>query len=237
MGKEYGIKTIKCTGCGQVVTKRLKPGRRYCSADCFRKSKRPQRKTGKIILCNNCSKSCYQIKARLEKSKNQFCSLKCANEFQGRNKIIYNCKTCNKQFKWSKSRITQANPKYCSIECRNNDKEHIALTSLKGNLSQLNKKGLNRLEKAGNDILNELRVEYKTQVPMFNKFIVDVLIEDKKLVIQWDGEYWHTKEKRKRLDQSQDAYLKKCGYKVLRITDRQIKENINRVYDYIRTAI
>jgi very-short-patch-repair endonuclease len=57
------------------------------------------------------------------------------------------------------------------------------------------------------------------------------------LVIQWDGIYWHTKPKRKRLDESQDAYLKKCGYRVLRITDLQIKEDINLVYDNIRKAI
>jgi len=31
------------------------------------------------------------------------------------------------------------------------------------------------------------------------------------------------KTEEKQLDKSQDAYMKKCGYKVIRITDQQIK--------------
>lgn len=54
---------------------------------------------------------------------------------------------------------------------------------------------------------------------------------------EWDGEYWHTKPKRVLLDKSQDAYLKKCGYKVLRITDREIKNNIKEVYANITRTI
>ena len=53
-------------------------------------------------------------------------------------------------------------------------------------------------------------------------------LENKK-IIQWDGVYWHNKPKRKNLDISQDAYLKKCGYNVLRITDKQIKNDIDEV--------
>jgi len=38
----------------------------------------------------------------------------------------------------------------------------------------------------------------------------------------WDGEYWHKKPRRKQLDKSQDAYMKKCGYKVIRIKEEQL---------------
>lgn len=72
---------------------------------------------------------------------------------------------------------------------------------------------------------------------MFNKFLVDILIPDKKIIIQWDGVYWHSKPKRVLLDKSQDAYLKKCGYKVLRITDVEMKNNKDKVYDNIQRAI
>ena len=63
------------------------------------------------------------------------------------------------------------------------------------------------------------------------------LSKNKKIIIQWDGEYWHKKPRRKQLDKSQDAYMKKCGYKVIRITDQQIKNNINKVYANIKRAI
>lgn len=102
------------------------------------------------------------------------------------------------------------------------------------NIIQQNKKGANKLELKGRTILEhlglKLDIHFIEQVLMYNKFLVDVLIENKKLIIQWDGEYWHNREKRRKLDISQDKYLNKCGYKVLRITDFQIKNNINKVY-------
>lgn len=232
---EYKIRSIICKGCEKTQTKRMPKGRNYCSLDCYRKSKRPQRKTGEIIKCGICGIDCYKRKAYL-KEKN-FCSIKCLNEYQGRNKVKYNCKICSKEFRWSASRITQTNPTYCSTECRNKDKEHLHKIAIKGNLAQQNKNGLNKLELAGNKILNDLGIIYTTQIPMFNKFVVDVLVEDKKLVIQWDGVYWHTKPKRAVLDKSQDAYLKKCGYNVLRITDEQIKNRLQLVYENIKKAI
>jgi len=66
---------------------------------------------------------------------------------------------------------------------------------------------------------------------------VDIIISDKKIIIQWDGDYWHSKPKRKKLDESQDAYFKKCGYKVIRIKESEIKKNKEEVYDYLKRAI
>ena len=86
-------------------------------------------------------------------------------------------------------------------------------------------------------ILENIGVRFNEQVLMFGKFLVDVLLKDKKIIIQWDGEYWHNKPKRKKLDKSQDAYLSKCGYIVLRITDKQIKNNIKGIYANIKRAI
>lgn len=235
MKNQYKIRTITCIGCNDTITKRMPQDREYCSLECYRKSKRPQRKTGILKNCGCCDKEIYVRLSELK--ENNFCSKKCADENQRQNKLKFECKICSKTFYWSKSRIKTNNPKYCSMDCRNQDKETLIKNALKGNLTQLNKKGLNRLELKGNEILNNLDIKYDTQVPMFNKFVVDVLLKDKKIVIQWDGEYWHTKEKRKKLDISQDAYLRKCGYEIIRITDKQIKNNIEEVYEIIKKTI
>jgi len=133
--------------------------------------------------------------------------------------------------------MTQANPLYCSWTCRLKDKEHIKKNAIKGNLVQQHKKGLNKLELAGRKILQELEIEFNEQVLMYDKFLVDVLLKNIPVIIQWDGIYWHSKPRRKALDKSQDKYLQKCGYKVIRITDMQIKNNKGYVYDYIRKTI
>ena len=236
MHNQYKVRTIICKRCGKKVTKRMPEGRKYCSPECWRKSKHPQRMTGKIIKCDFCGGEVYKPKCNL-KHKNHFCNLDCANKFQGRKKLIFICKMCGKQFKWSKSRIKNNNPLYHNWSCRLKDKEHIRKNSLKGNLVQQYKKGLNKLELAGRKILQDLGIEFNEQVLMFDKFLVDVLLKRKPIVIQWDGEYWHNRPKRKKLDKSQDAYLKKCGYKILRFTDKEIKENKELVYDNIRKAI
>jgi len=238
MNNQYKLRQFKCLGCGKIVKlRRAKNKTKYCSLGCWQKSKHPQRKTGKIIKCEWCSKDVYKSKSFLEKYKHHFCSLSCANKYQARNKLTFICKICGKQFKWSKSRIKDNNPLYCSWGCRLKDKEHIRQNAIKGNLVQQNKKGLNKLELVGRKMLQSLGIKFNEQVLMFNKFLVDVLLKDKKIVIQWDGVYWHSKTKRKQLDKSQDAYIKKCGYKVIRITDKQIKNDYQKVYDYLKRTI
>jgi len=236
MNNQYKIRKFKCLGCGEFVEKRRASNKtNYCSLECYRKSSRPKCKTGKIFKCKWCDKDVY--KAKSLQSSNMFCSNECANKWQGRNKLEFICKICGKKFRWSKSRITQSNPTYCSMKCRNNDKEHMINCGIQSTLIQQKKRGLNKLELKGREILKYLGLEFNEQVLMFNKFLVDVLLKDKKIIIQWDGEYWHNKPKRKQLDISQDAYMKKCGYKILRITDVQIKNNIKQVYATIKRTI
>lgn len=239
MKNQYKVREFKCLGCGKVVRlRRPKNKLKYCSVDCYRKSRHPQNKKGEIVKCEWCGKEIYKPKSLLN-HKHHFCSLECANKWQGRNKIEFTCKVCGKKFRLSKSVVESEgrNPTYCSIKCRNKDEEWIENACIKGNLAQQNKKGLNKLELAGRGILQELGLGFEEQILMFDKFLVDVLLENKPIVIQWDGEYWHNKPKRKKLDKSQDAYLRKCGYKVLRFTDKDIKENKRKVYDDIKRAI
>ncbi len=237
MKNQYKIRKFKCLGCGKIVRlRRPKNKLKYCSAECYSNSKRPQTKTGRIVKCEWCGRKVYKQKVNL-KFKHHFCCKDCAEKWQGRNKIEFICKICGKKFKWSKSRLKNNNPTYCSIKCRNKDEEWIKNTCIKANLVQQNKKGLNKLELAGRKILKDLGIKFSEQVLMFDKFLVDVLLEGKPIVIQWDGEYWHNKPRRKKLDISQDAYLKKCGYKVLRFTDEDIKNNKQKVYDNIKRAI
>jgi len=52
MGNQYKIREFKCLGCGKVVkSRRPKNKAKYCSIECWRKFKHPERKTGKVIKC------------------------------------------------------------------------------------------------------------------------------------------------------------------------------------------
>jgi len=248
----YKTRTITCISCGKEVTKRMPLGRKYCSLDCYRTSKRPQCKTGEIIKCKFCGEEKYFSKCRIDNKHDLFCSVDCSEKYQARNKIKFCCKVCNNDFYVSKS--TEKNhgrkPKYCSIDCRNKDKDWAKNSYIRANLIQSKRKGLNKLELAGNDILNDLELSYKCQCLLFEKFLVDVFIPDKNIVIQWDGDYWHghisklkdgipdkRQKKRMCLDKSQDAYMKKAGMIVLRFWEHDVNKNKEIVIDTIKRAI
>lgn len=248
MINQYKTREFICIGCGKKVrVRRPKNKLNYCSLECYRKSKRPQRKTGKIIKCNYCNKEIYKQRVFLNKNKNSFCSVKCANLYQGRNKLKFICKICGKEFKWSKSRIINNNPTYCSLKCRDKDpKRKEMLKNL--NILQQNMTP-NNLEKKGYEILDSLNLEYKKQVLIGNKFLVDTFIPKYNMVIQFDGDYWHgnpkkykelskRQKRRKIIDKSQNAYFKKCGFNLLRIWESEINQLKERLEnDYIKREI
>lgn len=243
----YKYRTIKCISCGNNVSGNFSSSRKYCSRKCW-DTKRPTR-----IKRHIKTKKCKWCKTPFDtKEKSQvFCSPNCVNEWQSRNKIKYICQTCNTEFGLSKSLAESRvyDIKFCSIKCRNKDLEWQT-AHIKANLKQQNNKGLNKLEKIGNEILNQLNVDYQYQVLLFDKFLVDVLIPEKNIVVQWDGDYWHghptklkngipdkRQAKRMNLDKSQDIYMKKSGYTVLRFWESEIKTNKNKVYETITRAI
>jgi len=247
MINQYKTREFICKGCGKKVKKkRPKYKLNYCSLKCYRKSKRPQRKTGKIVKCAWCGKEVYKQKIHL-KHNNNFCSIKCANLYQGRDRIKFVCKICGKEFSWSKSRTKKHNPLYCSLKCRDKDpKRKWMLKDL--NILQQNLKP-NNLEKKGYKILESLRLKFKKQVLIGNKFLVDAFIPKYNLIIQFDGDYWHgnpkkykllsdRQKKRKLIDKSQNAYFKKCGFKILRVWEsdvNKLKEMLEN--DYIKRKI
>jgi very-short-patch-repair endonuclease len=190
-----------------------------------------------------CGTPIYIPKGRL-KAVN-FCSNECLNLYQGRNKIRYVCKICRKAFWWSPSRETSQTPKYCSVKCRTSCPEWKRKSVIAGNLKQQNRKAPSSLEIAGSKILEEIGVKFSTQVLIAEKFTVDALLDGRKIVVQWDGDYWHgfkkpndaRQRKRIALDKSQDAYMRKCGYTVLRFWEHEVKNNKEMVCENIKRAI
>jgi very-short-patch-repair endonuclease len=81
--------------------------------------------------------------------------------------------------------------------------------------------------------LDKVGIEYQEQVIMFDKFMVDFLLSNHPLVIQCDGIYWHDRPENRWRDKGQNNYLAKCGYTVLRFTDKEINSDIQQCIDVI----
>ena len=82
----------------------------------------------------------------------------------------------------------------------------------------------NKLEKSVYDTLDKFKIYYEKQVPLFNKFVVDVLFPYQNLVLEIFGRYWHDRPNIKKKDFSKRKYLETCGYRVEELWDYDIKE-------------
>lgn len=237
---------LKCDYCGKHYQTYIAPRceHHYCSRECSCKGRNTKQK----FYCEQCGKEIYRRTTDKQIRQHYFCSIKCLNVWQGRNKLKFICKTCGKTFYRSPSWTKQKQGYYCSLVCRNKDEQWREKACVKANQIQCKKKGLNKLELTGNEILDRLGLDYKVQYLINDKICVDVYVSKYNLIIQWDGDYWHGKnklyedldcrvQKRVCLDKSQDAYFLKCGFNELRFWESDVYKRKEYVYDTIARTI
>jgi DNA mismatch endonuclease (patch repair protein) len=220
-----------------------KPGAKYCSRACFFAG----RKTGETVLCASCGKQVYLERGRVNRgtSKN-YCSKTCHDAHQSK-KVEVSCKTCSKPFLVSPSAVGRGR-KYCSIPCRDACPDFKRDCWIENNI-KLQRGAPTRLELVGRSILLSSGVEFEEQVLIAGKFTVDAFIEKSNVVVQWDGNYWHgyraandnrplsdRQLRRVALDRSQDAYMAKAGYKVLRFWEHEVFESPSDVQSRVLAA-
>ena len=77
------------------------------------------------------------------------------------------------------------------------------------------------LERTAMAMLDALGVIYIRQHPI-GRYAVDFFIPDRHLVIECDGEYWHSRPLVLERDRVRDAALTRHGYRVLRLSEAEI---------------
>lgn len=186
--------------------------------------------TGEHRTCRECGADFYVPANRVLKGEGEFCTLACHNAHQGREKTEHLCKVCGSAFRWSPSRSRSHRISYCSLACRDADPDRRAL------LLQMNaRQQLGRTTKAevlGYALLDRLGVSWVRQPTFGGKFTPDAAIPSARLVIQFDGDYWHDRkggsvepriQRRVRLDRSQDSYVRSCGWDVVRLWEGDLQ--------------
>ena len=104
-----------CPQCGKEFVYMKSQERKYCSKECFKKSKQ----TGMDIQCDNCGKTFHRRQYHIDRQKkngqNNFCCLKCQKEFLHKQTFeIRQCEICGKEFEASKL----STQRFCSDECQ-----------------------------------------------------------------------------------------------------------------------
>lgn len=166
------------------------------------------------------------------------------------------CFKCKKEFeiRLSEADINKNRGKFCSIKCHNiNNSQNISKKqrrnmslAAKGKPKPWAKKNIliariaqqntysTSIEKKVYEELKRRGLLFEKQKLINGRFLVDAYIPNLNLIIEADGNYWHSREDIIKRDKAKNAYLTKCGFNLLRLTETEINQNvkiaIERIY-------
>lgn len=193
----------------------------YCSIKCRSIFKKITK------ICPTCNKSFTIYKS--VKRRYNFCSKEC----KPRTTVEKSCQRCGNVFRTERKDI-----KHCSEECRRPpvyinclycDKRLRITPLMKGikrfcSFSCYRKYcGETSIEKITRKALDRLRLNY-TQEYQIRTYCVDFYLHDNNICLEVDGEYWHTDSEK---DRKRDSFLKKLGYKIIRIKELEMMNSDN----------
>lgn len=237
-----------CPQCGKEFSYMKSKERKFCSKECYIKSKQ----TGTDIQCDNCGKTFhrrqYHIDRQAKKNQNNFCSMQCQKEYLHKQRFENRvCEICGNNFEvskrstqkfcsdecqniWQTSRVGILNPQFksiltpcsycgkehyvkpykfneqehffCSVECRQawyaevfSQRDEFRESSRQRILKQLESGMMGRTDtlpqRIVDELLDNLHIEYKRE-ETFQFFTVDNYIPSHHLIIEVQGDYWHT---------------------------------------------
>jgi len=79
--------------------------------------------------------------------------------------------------------------------------------------------------------LSRRSILFEKHVPLFGKYLVDIKIRN--LIVECDGNYWHSFPDGLNKDRRRDDDLKEAGYNVLRFWGSEIREDVSACVDRI----
>lgn len=213
-----------CKYCGVDFVNKNK-GSKYCSQVCCKADS----KKGAFCICANCGKECYvaNYKIATRKVSKVFCCWECNMDYQRKRRPTRTCKNCGKAFR----KKCRSDARYCSVQCKLNSTENLAQLAEMRRRQAIRK--VNKLERAGYAILDELSLQYEPQF-IFGRYVADAYVKDLNLIVQFDGDYWHgnisrfpnltqMQLKQKEVDARANHAAAALGYRVLRIWESDIK--------------
>jgi len=81
--------------------------------------------------------------------------------------------------------------------------------------------------------LERRRIPFMRQQPIDGLYVVDALIPGARIVIECDGDYWHTQPALQKRDKRKDSYLRYRSYIVVRFWESELKENAAACVDRV----
>jgi len=186
------------------------------------------------FICKICNKKVRIPPSHLKSQK--YCSNKCygiarSKYFIGKNnpkwsRLERQCDNCQRDMVVKSGRLlnTKGQGRFCSIRC-------WGIWQRKN----MPKKATN-IEMLIKTKLEENNIDFEFQKPIDNKMIVDFLVKGR-LVIECDGDYWHSLPKAIERDKKRDLLLQMNGYEVLRLLGSEISADADKCFEKIQSQL
>lgn len=251
------IKRI-CKTCGKEFYAKLseikKGFGKYCSRKCCHKGISTKQKR----ICGICKKSFWAKPSDIKRGGGKYCSQKCSGLALSKSKRGYKqtkrtkeklsnarrgkylgenssnwkggiskkdikkiCKICGKEFYTTIYAIQNGFGKLCSHRCK-------GIWTIKHQKTKDTS-----IELAIEAELIKQNIPYLKQSPVEGIALVDFLLPNK-IIIQCDGDYWHSLQKVKNRDANQDFALGFRGYKIYRFSGTEIRKSASRCIERIK---
>ncbi len=229
MARRREMTLCRCRQCGrrfEMPASQVRRGRgKYCSRACYRESRAAE---WVEITCERCGRTRLVRKIYVDRGQYRFCSDDCRRNRRStpeqRTKV---CVTCGRTFTVSAKFDTR---RHCSLACRMRRywsrcgfcrrwfkaKLHGGKPAVYCCRSCYLKAKLSEPQQLAREALESLGVEYNIEKRV-GRYYVDFLIPDRSLVLEIDGEYWHSTERQRAKDPVRDRYLESLGLRVRHI--------------------
>lgn len=197
--------TKSCLVCGEKFTVKryldILGFGLYCSRNCREKTYELKRV---LQICSTCGKTFKRPQSLSNKYKNVFCSKKCHDDSR-RDYVSISCQNCHKTITIPRSITNRDKGRFCSWYC---------YTHFKGETS-IEKLVKNKLKKVGISFRQEVKI---------GKYHADFMIGNSNILIECDGDYWHSLPQAIIKDKNRDAILQRKGFQTIRFTETEIKK-------------
>jgi len=203
-----------------------------------------------LRICQVCGKKFHVIPFEVKRGHGKYCSRECSDESK-KAKVKRICQTCDKEFYVVKSAISRGKGKYCSPKCfqlsrrgkklSEKHKENLSKSYIKY-LASSRSKGRGKtfdtkIELAVEAELRSREIKYIKQYNAEGIACVDFFIPEHKIIIQCDGNYWHSRGDHKQRDFNQDFRLRFKGYKIFRFWESEINKDVKGCIDKVNRRV
>lgn len=229
---------MTCQHCGgqKMVPPSIAKKAKFCSAACKYESYQQHgwpHENHSFKPCQTCGKDVKVTPSDGEQKR--FCSQKCMMVWRGpvlrekryepHKRETRKCKWCGTEFVTLSCRLKDGRGEYCSQSC-------VARSVIAGFSSTRT----SMAEIAFGALLREHGIHFEEQA-RFGVWSVDYWFPEKRLAVEFDGDYWHSLPRVKKNDATKDKHFAALGCRVLRIPEGLAKKSPDRAIALVRDAL